>query len=43
MHDIVESKFEGPVPQCVKDAKEFCDRNLTEAGLSKTEKQRLVR
>ncbi len=39
----VECKFDGPVPQCIKDAKEFCERYLLEEMLPKTEKQRRVR
>lgn len=39
----LECKFDDPVPQCIKDAKEFCERHLREEILPKTEKQRLVR
>ena len=42
-YHVTESQFEEPVPQCIKDVKEFCERYLKEKVLSNKEKQRLVR
>ena len=40
---VTESQFEEPVPQCIKDVKEFCERYVKEKVLPDKEKQRLVR